>query len=315
MERTYDAVVVGSGFGGGVSACRLAEAGRRVCVLERGRRFGHSDFPERLDDAPRLLWHARLNPYGLYDVRLFNGGSVLAAAGVGGGSLLYANVQLPAEPDVFGSPWPRAIDRDALDPFYARVDEALEPRTAPADLPKVRAFAGMARLGGLEAERTPLAVHFGEPRLNPFGGVPQRGCTNLGQCVTGCPRHAKNTIDLTYLARAEKHGAELYPLHEVVGIAPPGAGERDWHVACRDLQYGGTRQIAATVVVLAAGALGSTRLLLICVGPPRQGAKFVVIVGPSGMEARAVGWGRGHGARGRPGLSRSAIRRCSRSVT
>src|SRR5882757_1169787 len=116
MPDTYDAVIVGSGFGGGITACRLAEAGKRVCVLERGRRFAPADFPTEPRQAPEMLWHKSLNPGGLFDVRLMRDVSVITAAGVGGGSLVYANVQLRAPADVFDQDWPGAIDRAALDP-------------------------------------------------------------------------------------------------------------------------------------------------------------------------------------------------------
>src|SRR5688500_6679384 len=101
MRPSYDAIVVGSGFGGGIAACRLAEAGKRVCVLERGRRFDGADFPERPDQAGQLIWHAAANPEGMFDVRLMRDVVVITAAGVGGGSLVYANVQLRAPREVF----------------------------------------------------------------------------------------------------------------------------------------------------------------------------------------------------------------------
>ena len=117
MEHAYDAVVVGSGFGGGIAACRLAEAGWRVCVLERGRRFSGGDYPDRPSRAPFAFWHPVLNPGGMFDLRLMKDLSVLTAARVGGGSLVYANVQLRAPADVFAdSHWPAGVDRAALDP-------------------------------------------------------------------------------------------------------------------------------------------------------------------------------------------------------
>ena len=174
MEHAYDAVVVGSGFGGGIAACRLAEAGRRVCVLERGRRFGAGDYPDRPAQAPLAFWHPVLNPGGMFDLRLMKDLSVLTAAGVGGGSLVYANVQLRAPAEVFDDPhWPAAVDRSALDPYYDRSEEALLPRTTPLepDLRKVRAFAAMGERAGRDAERHPLAVHFGEGPPHPVSGV------------------------------------------------------------------------------------------------------------------------------------------------
>ena len=265
MERAYDAVVVGSGFGGGITACRLAEQGWRVCVLERGRRFGPGDFPDRPEQAPFAFWHHWLNPGGMFDLRLMKDLAVLTASGVGGGSLVYANVQLRAPADLFDDPgWPGAIDRRGLDPYYDRTEAALQPRETPAvpDLPKVRAFDAMARRAGREPGRLPLAVHFGEARRHPFSGVFQQGCDNLGRCDIGCPLLAKNTVDITYVARAETHGAEVYPLHEVLRIDPPTEDGGRWRVGFRDLQYRIRGEVEAPVLVLAAGTVGTSRLLL-----------------------------------------------------
>jgi cholesterol oxidase len=265
VDSRYDVVVVGSGFGGGVTACRMAEQGLRVCVLERGRRFSPGDFPDRPEQAPLALWHPVLNPGGILDLRLMRDLSVLTAAGVGGGSLVYANVQLRAPADVFEEQsWPDVITRTELDPYYDRTEEALDPQETPADpaLPKIRAFDAMAEHAGRTPERLPLAVHFGESRRHPFSGVFQQGCQNLGRCDAGCPVLAKNTVDITYLARAEAHGAEVYPLREVLRIDPPGGAGGTWRVGFRDLQYRIDGSVEAPLLVLAAGTLGSSRLLL-----------------------------------------------------
>ena len=253
-------MIVGSGFGGGVTACRLAEAGWRVCVLERGRRFGRDDFPERPEQAPGMLWHPSLNPSGMFELRLMRDVAVVTAAGVGGGSLVYANVQLRAPASVFEDErWPAAISRGVLDPYYDRTEEALEPRATPPGLRKLMAFDTMAARAGLSSERLPLAVHFGEEREHPFSGVPQRGCENLARCDIGCPRHAKNTVDITYLARAERFGAVVRPLEEVQRLERADGG---WRISYRCLDGAGSGSLEAPVVVLAAGTLGSTRLLL-----------------------------------------------------
>jgi cholesterol oxidase len=264
MRPSYDVVVVGSGFGGGIAACRLAEAGHSVCVLERGRRFGRDDFPERPDQAPDAIFHEKANPGGLFDVRMMRDVTVITAAGVGGGSLVYANVQLTAPPDAFDTGWPEAITAAELAPWYARTEEALQPRTTPADpaLPKVGAFAAAGRRAGREAELLPIAVHFGEAREHPFSGAPQEGCQNLARCDLGCPIHAKNTVDITYVARAEAHGAEVHPLHLATGIEPPTTSGGRWRVAYRTLPDGAKGTVEAPTVVLAAGTIGSSRLLL-----------------------------------------------------
>src|SRR5437764_419221 len=264
MADRYDAVVVGSGFGGGITACRLAQAGWRVCVLERGRRFAPEDFISEPIEAPTLLWHHFLNPGGVFDLRLFKDVVVITAAGVGGGSLVYANVQLRANPEVFDTGWPAGIDRTSLDPYYERVESVLEPRSTPTDphLAKVRAFEGMAAAAGQTATSLPIAVHFGEDRVNPFSGVKQSACTNTARCDIGCPRHAKNTIDITYLARAEREGAVVRPHCEVRRLEAPASPDGPWRVSFRGLGDADDGSVEAPVLVLAAGTLGSTRLLL-----------------------------------------------------
>jgi cholesterol oxidase len=266
VERAYDVVVVGSGFGGGIAACRLAEAGKSVCVLERGKRFTGKDFLEieDLDDTPRLLWHHTFNPGGLYDIRMMRHVTVVTAAGVGGGSLVYASVQLRAPADLFERGWPEAITRAELDPWYDRTEEALEPRTTPPDPPldKVRAFAATGEHAHHPANLLPLAVHFGDKRKHPFSQVEQDGCQNLGRCDIGCPVNAMNRVDITYVARAESYGAEVHPLHMVTTIDPPEREGGNWRVAYSNLGEGDDGTVEAPTLVLAAGTLGTTRLLL-----------------------------------------------------
>jgi cholesterol oxidase len=265
VESTYDVVVVGSGFGGGVTACRMAEQGLRVCVLEQGRRFAPDDFHDQPDRAPSLLWDPVLNPGGMFDLRIMKDLNVITGVGVGGGSLVYANVQLRAPTTVFEeAPWPAAITRAELDPYYDRTEEALDPHETPADpeLRKVDAFDAMSAHAGRTATRLPLAVHFGEDRRHPFSGVLQKGCQNLGRCDIGCPVWAKNTVDITYVARAEAHDAEVYPLHEVQRIDPPERAGGRWRVSFRDLESRTRGTVEAPLLVMAAGTLGSSRLLL-----------------------------------------------------
>ena len=237
-----------------------------MCVLERGRRFGPGDFPDRLAQFPRALWHAHKNPGGMFDVRIMRDVVVVTGAGVGGGSLVYANVQLRAPDAIFEDPaWPAAIDGAELDRYYSRTEEALDPQTTPrtpAPLPKVAAFEAMATAAGRTATPLPIAVHFGADRHHPFSGVFQQGCDNLGRCDVGCPRLSKNTIDITYLARAETLRAAVFPLHEVRDIHPPAGADGAWRVSFRDLQYKTKGEVSAPLLVLAAGTLGSTRLLL-----------------------------------------------------
>lgn len=278
--KSYDAVVVGSGFGGAVAACRLAERGRSVLVLERGRRWGRDDFPRPgQSQAPWRFDQARA---GLFELRRFPGMTVIVAAGVGGGSLVYTNVQkIPPAAAFAGSPrqgrgWPEPVSLEYLRPYYERVGEMLEPSPLADDFQRVRAFeAAHAAIGrGAGVERPPLAIRFGEgeaERPNRFGAL-QQPCNLCGQCVFGCPRHAKNTLDLTYLRRAESLGAEVQPLCRVTRLRPRNVG---YEVSfCRLLaslppaslppEEQGEERVTARAVYLAAGSLGTTELLLRC---------------------------------------------------
>jgi cholesterol oxidase len=173
---------------------------------------------------------------------------------------------LRAPDAVFAHGWPRVIDRAELDPYYTLTEDALLPMEVPEELPKMRAFAAAGRKVGKHAERLPLAVNFHGDRDHPFSGVPQRKCENLGRCDLGCPIHAKNTVDITYIARAERFKADVRPHHEVHTLHPPpespSEGERVWRVGYREAAGGGEGELTAPVVVLAAGCLGSSRLLL-----------------------------------------------------
>ena len=275
--RTFDAIVIGSGFGGAVVACRLAERGRSVLVLERGRRWGRTDFPRpEQKDAP---WWFDREKTGIYERRRFPQMQVIVAAGVGGGSLVYTNVQKVPPAEVFRL-WPEPISLDYLRPCYERVREMLEPAPIPHDLQRIRTFEqahARSRLPG-RVERPDLAIRFGEGDAeitNKFGAR-QQPCNLCGTCVFGCDRHAKNTLDLTYLKRAESLGTEVWPLCVVVRIAPHESG---YEVVFRRLadadeaalrgadgplrvKRQGEERVVARAVFLAAGSLGTTELLL-----------------------------------------------------
>jgi cholesterol oxidase len=268
MPQRYDALVVGTGFGGAVAACRLAQAGLRVGVLERGRRYGLGDFPRDWNNPLNgWLWE---KDQGLFDVRPFSEMTVVQGAAYGGGSHLYANVHLRVPEDGFEKGWPSGYDRDALDPYYDRVawmlDLAPVSEMQPLGLPpKTVAMQGAARAMGREGQFAllPLAVNFGEPevmRPNKFG-VQQSGCRHCGECDIGCNFRAKNTLDLNYLAVAEQQGAEVHTRCEVTRIEPLGTGYR---LTYTDHEAGAQRRVSAPVVVLAAGAVNSTELLLRC---------------------------------------------------
>ena len=231
MESRYDVVVVGSGFGGGVTACRLAEQGMRVCVLERGRRFGPGDFPDRPEQAPHGLLAP--DPEPGRDVRPAADAdlSVLTAAGVGGGSLVYANVQLRAPDDVFERPRLAGGDRPAPSstptttaPRRRSIRRRRRPsRRCRRSAPSTRwPSAPGARRSGCRSPCTSART-----AAIRSAASSSRAATTSGAATSAARVLAKNTVDITYVARAEAHGAEVFPLHEVLRIDPPAERRRD----------------------------------------------------------------------------------------
>jgi cholesterol oxidase len=273
----YDAVVVGSGFGGAVAACRLAQAGVDVAILERGRRFEPGSFPRPARPYLRsvALRHDVMSwdRGGLYDVRPLNDVFVVQAAGYGGGSLIYANVQMRPPADVFEDGWPPGYTRAALDPYYDLVAHMLDVRPVQPDPgtgelpPKARLMEEATTRLGRRAQffRPNIAVRFdgaGEPPTrNKFGAL-QSGCLHCGECDIGCNVGAKNTLDLNYLAVAESMGAEVGTSCEVTWIAPTEDGfELRFHAPHED---GPESTVSARQVFLCLGAVNTTELLLRC---------------------------------------------------
>jgi cholesterol oxidase len=264
MQGVYDVVVIGSGFGGAITACRLAQASHSVRVLERGRRWGKADFPRTIGQLRRAFWNKE--DRGFLDYRSFQHIDVLQASGVGGGSLVYFNVQIEAPERVFQHGWPMPITRQTLTPYYVLVKDMLDavPLTSPQGRklpPRTKTFLEAAEGLGRQAELLKIAVYTGPDRVNPHGGVPQSACVYCGNCGIGCHVHAKNTLDLNYIPLAEHHGAQVSELHQVEQIAPVEGGYR---VTYCDLRAGETGSVVGRRVVVAAGTLGSTELLLRC---------------------------------------------------
>lgn len=269
----FDAVVVGSGFGGAVVAARLAEAGRSVCVLERGRRWSPHDYPRTFGASETAgVWDEQRS-YGLLDYRVFSRTDVIAGCGVGGGSLNYFNVSLRAPAEIFDRPaWPAAVDAAVLAPYYDRVEEMLTPSPLrpPAGFPMPRrteAFLAAAAGAGFSPTMVPIAVHTGETRAHPLSGIPQQPCTMGSDCLLGCRPRARNSLDVTYLPVGERAGLEIRPLHVAESIER--SGER-WAVRVRVLDPDRPGSMAERMVVegdrvvIAAGSVGSTELLLGC---------------------------------------------------
>ncbi len=264
----YDVVVVGSGFGGSVAALRLTEKGYRVAVIEAGRRFADDEFATTSWDLRRYLWAPALGCFGIQRIHLLNDVMVLAGAGVGGGSLVYANtLYRPLKEFYADRQWAHITDWEAeLAPHYDQASRMFgvvdNPTITPADevMQKVAADMGVAD----SFHPTPVGVFFGKPGVevpDPFfgGAGPRRtGCTECGSCMTGCRVGAKNTLVKNYLYLAEKHGAKVLPLTTVTAVRPQEPG-----FAVDVRRTGGRAHLTLTAgqVVLAAGTWGTQRLL------------------------------------------------------
>jgi cholesterol oxidase len=255
----YDVVVVGSGFGGSVSALRLAEKGYRVGVLEAGRRFDATTLPKTSWDLRNFLWAPKLGLRGIQRITLLKDVVVLSAAGVGGGSLVYANTLYRPPAGFFADPHWAGITEEELAPYYDLASRMLgvttQPSMTPADVVIRRVAEDMGV--GHTFRRTPVGVFFGTPGETVpdpyFGGAgPDRtGCIECGDCMIGCRVGAKNRLDLNYLYLAERSGAVVHPETTVTRLSD----QDGWRVET-------TRGVfRADQVVLSAGALGTQRLL------------------------------------------------------
>ncbi|GAA0455627.1 cholesterol oxidase [Paractinoplanes deccanensis] len=258
----YDVVIVGSGFGGSVSALRLAEKGYKVGVLEAGRRFTPQTLPSSSWDLRNFLWAPKLGLRGIQRITLLKDIVVLSAAGVGGGSLVYANTLYRPPATFFDDPrWSGITDWAAeLAPYYDQASRMLGVTEQPAMTPSDVVIRDVAEEMGVghTFRRTPVGVFFGEAGKrvpDPFfgGAGPDRtGCTQCGNCMIGCKVGAKNRLDVNYLYLAERAGVAVHPLTTVTALRPIASG---WAVVT-------TRGVfTAREVILAAGALGTQSLL------------------------------------------------------
>ncbi|GAA4688623.1 FAD-dependent oxidoreductase [Phytohabitans rumicis] len=275
----YDVVVIGSGFGGSVAALRLAEKGYSVAVLEAGRRFADDEFPQTSWRSRRFLWAPKLGCFGIQRITLLRsargqqgaGVLVLSGAGVGGGSLVYANTLYEPLPHYYADPqWRHITDwRAELAPHYDQAKRMLGVTTYPKQTAADRAMLAVAeRMGvGHTFHATPVGVHIGRPGETVpdpyFGGVgPDRtGCLHCGSCMTGCRHGAKNTLVKNYLWLAERLGVDVHPLTTAVAVRPSGSGYEIDTVRTGAWLRKRPQVFEADQVIFAAGALGTQRLL------------------------------------------------------
>lgn len=294
MDKHFHTVVVGSGFGASVVAYRLAKAHHRVCVLERGKPYPPGSFPRSPREVSRNLWDPASGLFGMFDIWSFRGIESLVSSGLGGGSLIYANVLLRKPPEWFveelpdGGYWPWPVTYDDLEPHYAQVEDVLGAQRYPFDFApydqtqKTIAMEEAAECLGLDWELPKLAVTFANSGDAPVPGEPIYGgefnlhgrardtCRLCGECDIGCNYGSKNTLDFTYLSRAKAHGADIRTLAEVRRIEPMAGGgyrieyiKHDPDADCVPPTAAMRRcTLTADRLVLGAGTFGSTYLLL-----------------------------------------------------
>lgn len=272
VKEHYDVLVIGSGYGGAIAASRLARAGRRVCVIERGREIQPGEYPrtelELLAEVQMDAPIKRLgSPTAMFDVRFNQDINVVVGCGLGGTSLINAAIALRPDPRLFADPcWPAEIHDEPLDPWFAQAEAMLRPAVYPDHYPRLHKTAALAQAAAhLNQTCTPVPVliNFEEPAggVN-HAGTMQRACVGCGDCVSGCNYAAKNTVLMNYLPDAVNHGAEIY-----TGLCArhiERVGER-WRVQVERTDEAGAVSplpLWADIVILAAGALGSTEILL-----------------------------------------------------
>jgi cholesterol oxidase len=283
MANDADVVVIGSGFGGAITAARLAARGYKVIVLERGRRWG-TNYPRALNDP--WVWDVSQPEQrnGWFDFRIFPNMTVVQGAGVGGGSLVYANISIVANPDTFANGWPPEITPGELAQYYQKVGQMLDVQRVPQPQWPERTkmiHEGAQNLGVPNKFRPlELAVTFDQnwsydlpdphnlshsKSFTNAQGQQQGTCVHLGNCDVGCEAKARNTLDLNYIPLAEKHGADVRPLHLVDKIETTADGYRvsfDIIDPATHTRTPGT--VTSRLVIVGAGSMGSTELLLKC---------------------------------------------------
>jgi cholesterol oxidase len=275
----YDWLVIGSGFGGSVSALRLAEKGYKVAILESGGRFRDEDFAESTWQLNRFLWAPFLGLRGIFRLTAFRDVFIASGAGVGGGSIVYANTLYRARPSFYVNPqWKDLADWESeLAPHYETAERMLGVNEVPYESPADSLLKDIAERQGMghTFRRTPVGVFFGEPDVeveDPYfdGAGPKRtGCTRCGACMVGCRVGAKNTLVKNYLWFAEKLGVEIHAESQVDDIRPLGPEDGSGGYVISVHRPGAwlnerRRELRARGVVVSAGALGTNKLLGAC---------------------------------------------------
>lgn len=275
-EERYDFIIIGSGFGGSVSALRLAEKGYKILVIEKGKKYTGKDFPKTNWNLKKWLWLPTFKLFGIQKLTFFRHITILSGVGVGGGSLVYANT-LPKPKQAFynhGS-WAKLEDWESeLDPHYETAWQMLgaaeNPNLAESDL----ALGELAKKINKEKDFKPtkVSVYFGdagETVADPYldGQGPDRtGCIYCGSCMTGCRHNAKNTLDKNYLYLAQKLGVEILPEQEVVNVIPLGEGDGSEGydiIYKRSTTYFSKKKWLRTDgIIFSGGVLGTVPLLL-----------------------------------------------------
>jgi len=277
IQETYDYVIIGSGFGGSVSALRLSEKGYKVLVIEKGKWWKPEDFPETNWQLRKWMWLPAFRFFGIFKMTFLRHVGILSGVGVGGGSLVYANT-LPRPEKAFfetGS-WAGLADwQKELEPHYQTAEKMLgadrNPKLFDADLALKQVAQEMGHDNKFEA--TDVAVFFGEPEVvvpDPFfnGKGPEReGCRFCGGCMTGCRYNAKNTLDKNYLYLAIKKGTEVLAEQRVVDVRPAGKANGAYgylitYKKSTGILFSRKKQVKAKKVIFAGGVLGTVRLLL-----------------------------------------------------
>ena len=271
-ELDHDVIVIGSGFGGSVAALRLTEKGYKVAVLEAGKRYRDEDFAKTSWRLRKFLWMPQLGCYGIQRIDKLKDVLILSGAGVGGGSLNYANTLYePLDPFYKDPAWGHITDwKRELAPYYDQAKRMLGVTTYPLETAADRIIKKVAADMGVEGtfHHTPVGVVFGDdPGADVgdpyFGGVgPSRNaCLQCGECMTGCRHNAKNTLVKNYLYLAENNGAEIHPLTTVVAVRPLAGGGYEIETRRTNRRFRPHRKITAQQVVFAASTMGTQKLL------------------------------------------------------